>query len=82
MQCKVTRRQEEEEIKKKKGQRERNSSLEGRDESQDVMQRGRVKSRREGSRGGREGDVERDILLPARAKIISPGLVWRNVQAD
>lgn len=39
------------------------------------MQRARVKSRSEGSRGGREGDVERDILLPARAKIISPGLV-------
>lgn len=31
------------------------------------------------SRGGSEGDVRRDILLPARAKIISRG---RNVQAD
>lgn len=36
----------------------------------------------EDSTGGREGDVERDILLPARAKIISPGLVRRNVRVD
>lgn len=76
MQCKVTRRQEEEEIKKKQGQRERNSGLEGRGESQDVMHGGRVKAADE---RGREGDVERDILLPARAKIISPGLVRSNV---
>lgn len=40
------------------------------------------KQRSEDSRGGREGDVERDILLPARAKIISPGLVRRNVRED
>lgn len=32
--------------------------------------------------GGREGDEERDIWLPARAKIISPGLARRSVRAD
>lgn len=38
---------------------------------------------REGERERkRERDVERDISLPARAKIISPGLARRNVRAD
>ncbi len=31
---------------------------------------------------GREEDAQRDILLPVRAKIISPVLTTRNVRVD
>lgn len=78
MQCRVTRRQEEDEIK---GDVRDGGSENGEGDDSPRWEQGmKSEQQRSGdSRGGSEGDVGSDILLPARAKIISRG---RNVQAD
>lgn len=87
MQCGVTRRQEEGEIKRAKDIKDRGNEDRGFGGRRRIPRWG-SEMESEDSRGGREGDregeedVERDISLPARGKIISPGLARRNVQAD